>query len=506
MVIRGPNGGGVQLSAQHTHSLEGFYGHFPGLKVVSPVTPHDAKGMMLTAIREPNPVIFLEAGALYGTKGEVPEGEVPVPFGKARIAREGTDVTLVGYGRQVNMLLRVADRLAEDGISAEVIDLRSIRPFDEQTLVESVRKTHRAVVVQEQWRWYSVARGRRHHPGAGVRRSRCPGGARQRRGSAGALRPQSGDRGLPERAAGDRRRAPRRSIGSTERDNPMPNVIMPKMGDAMEEGTLLRWLKQVGDEIAVGDPLAEIETDKVSLEIEATEAGVLSKTYVDEGATVPIGTPIAAIGEESADVAGQRAAGRSGRGGRRRRNPRRQRTAGAGGGSRRAAPTGGAAADVPAAGARRRRRRRQRQPAPGERLRASPLVKRLAAEHGIDLSSVIRHRSRRAHRARTTSPRCSPARRASPPAPDADRGARAGAGPGCRAGDASARSVRATGGRAARAEQDPPHDRPPHGGVEGSRAALLCHIRSRHGAGRGTSASRSTPRRRTTRPRSPSTT
>src|SRR5215212_6028622 len=83
----------------------------------------------------------------------------------------------------------------------------------------------------------------------------------------------------------------------------MPNVIMPKMGDAMEEGTLLRWLKQVGDEIAVGDPLAEIETDKVSLEIEATEAGVLSKTYVEEGATVPIGTPIAAIGEESADVA-----------------------------------------------------------------------------------------------------------------------------------------------------------------------------------------------------------
>jgi pyruvate dehydrogenase E1 component beta subunit len=159
LVIRGPNGGGVQLSAQHTHSLEGFYGHFPGLKVVSPVTPHDAKGMMLTAIRDPDPVIFLEAGALYGTKGEVPDGEYLVPFGEARIAREGTDVTLVGYGRQVNMLLRVADRLAEEEepVSAEVIDLRSIRPFDEQTLIASVRKTHRAVVVQEQWRWYSVA-------------------------------------------------------------------------------------------------------------------------------------------------------------------------------------------------------------------------------------------------------------------------------------------------------------------------------------------------------------
>jgi pyruvate dehydrogenase E1 component beta subunit len=158
LVVRGPNGGGVQLSAQHTHSLEGFYGHFPGLKVVSPVTPADAKGMMLTAIRDPNPIIFLEAGALYGTKGDVPEGDHAVEFGKARIAREGKDVSLIAYGRQVNMLLRIAEQLEkEDKIDAEVIDLRSIRPFDEATIVESVRKTHRAVVVQEQWRWFSVA-------------------------------------------------------------------------------------------------------------------------------------------------------------------------------------------------------------------------------------------------------------------------------------------------------------------------------------------------------------
>lgn len=157
MVIRGPNGGGVQLSAQHTHSLEGFYGHFPGLKVVSPATPEDVKGMMLAAIRDPDPVIFLEAGALYGTKGEVPDGDYVTEFGKARIAREGNDITLIGYGRQVNMLLKVADKLEADDISAEVIDLRSIRPFDSESIVASVRKTHRAVVVQEQWRWFSVA-------------------------------------------------------------------------------------------------------------------------------------------------------------------------------------------------------------------------------------------------------------------------------------------------------------------------------------------------------------
>lgn len=157
LVVRGPNGGGVQLSAQHTHSLEGFYGHFPGLKVVSPATPADVKGMMLQAIRDPNPVIFLEAGALYGTKGEVPEGDETVEFGKARVAREGTDVTLIAYGRQVPLLLKVADKLAEQDISAEVIDLRSIRPLDRETFVESVKKTNRAVVVQEQWRYYSVA-------------------------------------------------------------------------------------------------------------------------------------------------------------------------------------------------------------------------------------------------------------------------------------------------------------------------------------------------------------
>jgi pyruvate dehydrogenase E1 component beta subunit len=158
LVIRGPNGGGVQLSAQHTHSLEGFYGHFPGLKVVAPATPYDAHGMMTEAIRDPDPVLILEAGALYGTKGEVPEEDYTVPFGKSRIAREGTDVTMIGYGRQVNLLLKTAERMAKDErIEAEVVDLRSIRPFDTETIVKSVEKTNRAVVVEEQWRWFSVA-------------------------------------------------------------------------------------------------------------------------------------------------------------------------------------------------------------------------------------------------------------------------------------------------------------------------------------------------------------
>ena len=211
LVIRGPNGGGVQLSAQHTHSLEGFYGHFPGLKVVTPATPYDVKGMMLTAIRDPNPVIFLEAGALYGTKGEVPEGDYTVPFGKVRVAREGTDVSLIGYGRQVNILLRVAEKLAEEeGINAEVIDLRSIRPFDTEGIVDvgpqdppRGRRAGAVALVQRR------QRSRGDHPGAGVRRSRCPGGAGQRRRSARPVRPEPRNRRLPQRKADQRRRQSR---------------------------------------------------------------------------------------------------------------------------------------------------------------------------------------------------------------------------------------------------------------------------------------------------------
>jgi pyruvate dehydrogenase E2 component (dihydrolipoamide acetyltransferase) len=191
----------------------------------------------------------------------------------------------------------------------------------------------------------------------------------------------------------------------------MPNVIMPKMGDAMEEGTLLRWLKQVGDEIAVGDPLAEIETDKVSLEIEATEAGVLSKTYVDEGATVPIGTPIAAIGEESVDVAASAEPAEAAE------EPAAAEPAPAAEPEPMAAAASGAngraAADVPAPA--------PAQAAPvaaatgsGERLRASPLVKRLAVSTASIFRACLAPAPVDASCA-TTSPRCSPARRASPP-------------------------------------------------------------------------------------------
>ncbi|HEX6158914.1 MAG TPA: pyruvate dehydrogenase complex E1 component subunit beta, partial [Thermoanaerobaculia bacterium] len=154
MVIRGPQGAGVQLSAQHSQSFESFYAHFPGIHVVAPGTPADAKGMLKTAIRGKDPVIFLESAALYGMKGEVPDDpDFTVPFGRSRVAREGGDVTIVSYSRMMQLSLQVAEKLSKDeGIECEVIDLRSLRPLDMDPVYASVAKTHRAVVVQEQWK------------------------------------------------------------------------------------------------------------------------------------------------------------------------------------------------------------------------------------------------------------------------------------------------------------------------------------------------------------------
>ncbi len=157
LVIRGPNGAGVQLSAQHSQSLEALYAHFPGLWVVAPATPAEARGLLRTAIRGRDPVIFLENAALYGTKGEVPDGEFALPFGQADVMRSGKDVTIVAYSRMVNLALAAAEQLAREGIDPEVISLRTLRPLDRETLARSVRRTHRAVVVQEQWKPFGAA-------------------------------------------------------------------------------------------------------------------------------------------------------------------------------------------------------------------------------------------------------------------------------------------------------------------------------------------------------------
>ncbi|HEU4849338.1 MAG TPA: alpha-ketoacid dehydrogenase subunit beta [Terrimesophilobacter sp.] len=156
MVIRTPGGGGQQLAATHSQNLEVWYAHIPGLKVVAPSNPADAKALLTAAIRDDDPVLFLENLALYNTKGEVPDGEQVAEIGRAAIAREGTDLTVVSYSRGVVTALEVAEQLSGEGISIEVVDLRSLRPLDRETFCESVKKTSRAVVFEDDMLSYGI--------------------------------------------------------------------------------------------------------------------------------------------------------------------------------------------------------------------------------------------------------------------------------------------------------------------------------------------------------------
>jgi len=153
MVVRMPGGGGSQLAAQHSQSLESYFMHCPGMRVVYPATPADAKGLLKTAIRDPNPVVFLEHELLYNSKGEVPDDpEFLIPFGKAAVVHEGVDVTIVAYARMAVLARQAAVELEKEAISCEVIDLRTLTPLDADTFIASARKTGRAVVVEECWR------------------------------------------------------------------------------------------------------------------------------------------------------------------------------------------------------------------------------------------------------------------------------------------------------------------------------------------------------------------
>ena len=151
IVFRGPNGAALQLSAQHSQAWESWLAHIPGLKVVAPGTPVDAKGLLKSAIRDDNPVIVLEGEMLYNTKGEVPDGEIVIPIGKAQVKRAGTHATLVTYGKMILVAQNAAEALAKENIDVEVIDLLSLRPIDVETIAASVQKTNRAVVLEEGW-------------------------------------------------------------------------------------------------------------------------------------------------------------------------------------------------------------------------------------------------------------------------------------------------------------------------------------------------------------------
>jgi pyruvate dehydrogenase E1 component beta subunit len=156
IVFRGPNGSAGQLGAQHSVAFENWYASIPGLKVISVSNPYDAKGLLKSAIRDNDPVVFMESEVMYGDLGNVPEEEYFIPIGKCNIARAGTDVTIVSYNKMMKVALATADELAKDNIQAEVIDLRTIRPLDFDTILQSVKKTNRLVIIEEQWPFGSV--------------------------------------------------------------------------------------------------------------------------------------------------------------------------------------------------------------------------------------------------------------------------------------------------------------------------------------------------------------
>jgi pyruvate dehydrogenase E1 component beta subunit len=157
IVFRGGNGTAGQLAATHSQSFESMYAHVPGLKVITPSTPYDAKGLLKSAIRDNDPVVFLESEKMYGDKGEIPDGEYLIPIGVADIKRKGTDVTIVSFGKIMKVALEAAEELQKEGISVEVIDLRTVRPIDYAAVVESVKKTNRCVVVEESWPLASIS-------------------------------------------------------------------------------------------------------------------------------------------------------------------------------------------------------------------------------------------------------------------------------------------------------------------------------------------------------------
>jgi pyruvate dehydrogenase E1 component beta subunit len=157
IVFRGANGSAGQLGAQHSTAFESYYANIPGLKVISVSNPYDAKGLLKAAIRDDDPVVFMESELMYGEKGEVPEEEYIIPIGVANVVRQGKDVTIVSFNKMMKVALGAADELAKEGISAEVIDLRTIRPLDWFTILESVKKTNRLVIVEEQWPMCSVS-------------------------------------------------------------------------------------------------------------------------------------------------------------------------------------------------------------------------------------------------------------------------------------------------------------------------------------------------------------
>ena len=292
LVIRMATGAGRQLAAQHSHSLEGWYAHIPGIKVLAPATLEDARGMLWTALQDPDPVLIFENVMLYNMTGKLAADAGPVDIDKAAVRRVGKDISLITYGGSLWKTLEAAGTLAAEGIDAEVIDLRSLRPLDDATIMASVSKTRRAVIVDEGWRSGSLAAEIcSAHRRAGILGARCADRAGLQRGGADPLPAPS--RGGCHPAVGEDRR------GREGRARAGVTVVvefrMPSLGADMEAGTLVEWLVKPGDRVKRGDVVAVVETQKGAIEIEIFESGKVERILVELDTKVPVGTPLARI-------------------------------------------------------------------------------------------------------------------------------------------------------------------------------------------------------------------
>ena len=302
IVFRGPNGPAARVAAQHSQDYSSWYSHIPGLKVIAPSNAADAKGLLKAAIRDPNPVIFLENEILYGHSSPVPKlDDFVLPIGKAKIARAGNDVTIVAWSMGMSYALKAAEELAGQGIDAEVIDLRTLKPMDTDTIVASVQKTGRCVTVEEGWAQSGVgaeiaARLMEH----AFDYLDAPVAARHRQGRADALCRQSRETGA---ALGRRsgRGGESRDVSVAARhahQHPHARAVAHH-----GEGQPGEWLKKEGDKIKSGDVIAEIETDKATMEYEAVDEGTLAKIVVPEGTQdVAVNSVIAVLAGEGEDV------------------------------------------------------------------------------------------------------------------------------------------------------------------------------------------------------------
>lgn len=333
MVVRAGAGALRSSGPHHSGSYHPVFAHMPGLIVCVPSNPADAKGLMKTALRASDPVIMLEPKALFASKGEVPAGEHYVPFGSARIARSGTDITIVAAGQMVPRALEAAELLAAEGTDAEIIDLRTIMPLDVGTIVESVKKTHRVLVVDEAWAMCGMGGeiaqtinelafdeldgpvGRIHtaptsHPFAPVlERAMLIDAARIMDGVRDVIAgtPPVPDHWYAPGIESDVITAPAPAASAPPAATPAASAVAPAavageeailmpFGDlTVSEGKLVKWLKSVGDMVKEGDVVAEIETDKAVVEIEAPASGTLTRIDQPVGAVVPMGGKIGAI-------------------------------------------------------------------------------------------------------------------------------------------------------------------------------------------------------------------